>query len=224
MAISFSPRVRRNLAQQMSFSHRIISTTNRYSGLCLLLISDQVPVPTNNSELFPYLNACLNNSGFDGNTPNTNKNNVLAYRLVGAAQAATLTQAGTLFSLTTNWDMVVTTSGTIGSAIMISPTWNCTDGLSLVNGTGGAASTWSGTTFPLDIGNTTGAGSIMIPNTITEANYNTFTPEYYSSFNFITDSIATSGTPFIKVSSMTTTVGQALTLNSIKIRINNFNT
>lgn len=224
MAISFSPRVRRNLVQQMAFSHRIVSTTNRYTGLCLLLISDQVPVPSNSSELFPYLNACLNNSGFDGNIANTNKNNVLAYRLVTATEAATLTQSGTLFSLTTDWNMVVTTSGTIGSAIMISPTWNCTNGLSLQNNIGGAASTWSGTTFPLDIGNTTGAGSIMVPSTITESNYTTFTPEYYSSFNFITDSIAVTGTPVIKLSSMTTTVGQPLTLDSIKIRINNFNT
>lgn len=221
MAISFSPRVRRNLAQQMSFSHRATSTPNRYSVQCLFLISNQVTVPTSSAGLFDYLKLCLNNSGHDGGTGNSG--NVLAHRLITQSEVATLNQAGTLFSLNTNWNMVVNASGTIGSAIMFTPTWNCTDGMSLTSNANGAASTW-GSTFPLDNGSTTGVASLMIPGNITEANYTAFTPEYYSSFNFITDSIATSGTPFIKVSSMTTTVGQSLTLNGFKIRINNFNT
>ena len=67
MAISFSPRVRRNLAQQMAFSHRVSSaTSSRYSIQALLLISNEVAVPTQSSELFNYLNTCLNNSPHDG--------------------------------------------------------------------------------------------------------------------------------------------------------------
>ena len=67
MAISFSPRVRRNLAQQMAFSHRWSgSAGNRYAVQCLLLISNEVAIPSDPSQLFNYLNTCLNNSANDG--------------------------------------------------------------------------------------------------------------------------------------------------------------
>lgn len=223
MAIAFSPRVRRNLAQQMCFSHRwIASSANRYSVQCFMLISDQVSVPTNSSELFPYLKSCLNNSGHDGSTGNTNIGNVLAYRFLSGTEAAALNQNGTLFSTTSAWTMTVNAAGTIGSAIMFTPTWS-TNGMSLVDNVAGTGNTFAASQL-LDINSATGSGGIMLSKAMTEANYNIYAPEYYSSFNFITDSIATSGTPFVKVSSMTTTVGQSFTVDSIKIRINNFNT
>lgn len=223
MAISFSPRVRRNLAQQMSFSHRwTASSPNRYSVQCLMLISNQVSVPTNPSQLLPYLKSCLNNSGNDGSTADENNVNVLAYRFFSGTEASALNQSGTLFSSTAAWTMTVNAAGTIGSAIMFTPTWS-TNGMSLSNNVGGAANTFA-STQPLDINTATGSGGIMLSKAMTQVNYDLYAPEYYSSFNFITDSIATSGTPFVKVSSMSTTVGQSFTVNSIKIRINNFNT
>jgi hypothetical protein len=187
-----------------------------------MLISDQVSVPTNSSELLPYLKSCLNNSGHDGSTGNTNIANVLAYRFFKAAEASLLNQNGTLFSSTAAWTMTVNAAGTIGSAIMFVPTWS-TNGMSLSDNVGGSGNIFA-STQPLDINSATGSGGIMLSKAMTEANYNLYAPEYYSSFNFITDSVATSGTPFIKVSSMTTTVGQSFTVDSMKIRINNFNT
>lgn len=224
MAISFSPRVRRNIAQQMAFSHRIANTTNnKYSIQALLLISNQVSVPTQPNELFNYLNTCLNNSAFDGTGgANWNQQNVLAYRIITATEAATMMQVGTAVQLTTPWNMVVNNSGTIGSAMMVGITNTSSTGLSLVDNSGGAASAFS--VLPnLDTNRVDSMGSIMMSKACTSANYDLYAPECYSSFNFITDSVSTTGTPFVKVSSMTATVGQSLQLTGFKIRLNNFN-
>ena len=133
MAISFSPRVRRNLAQQMAFSFRYSSGTssNRYSLQALLLISSEVSVPTQSDQLFNYLNTCLNNSAFDGTSgANWNQQYVLAYRIITSTEAATMMQVGTAVQLTTPWNMVVNNSGTIGFAIMVGITNTSSTGLS----------------------------------------------------------------------------------------------
>lgn len=226
MAISFSPRVRRNLAQQMAFSHRWSgSAGNRYAVQCLLLISNEVAIPSDPSQLFNYLNTCLNNSANDGTGgADWNQRYVLAHRVISTTEAAQMNQTGTLVQLTTPWNMVVNASGTIGSAIMLCPTHMSTNnGLSLVTNVGGAGTAFN-STFPLDANSTTSSGGIMLSKAMTAANYAAYAGDYYSSFNFITDSIATSGTPVIKVSSMTTTVGQSLQLTGFKIRLNNLNT
>lgn len=226
MAISFSPRVRRNLAQQMAFSHRYSSgtTSNKYSLQALLLISSEVSVPTQSDQLFNYLNTCLNNSAFDGTSgANWNQQYVLAYRIITSTEAATMMQVGTAVQLTTPWNMVVNNSGTIGSAMMVGITNTSSTGLSLTNNSGGATTAWSGGPPNLDTNRTDSMGSIMMSKAVTSTNYNAFAPECYSSFNFITDSVSTTGTPFVKVSSMTTTVGQPLQLTGFKIRLNNFN-
>lgn len=224
MAISFSPRVRRNLAQQMAFSHRILGTTsNKYSFQALLLISSEVAVPTQSDQLFNYLNTCLNNSAHDGTSgANWNQQYILAYRIISSTEAATMMQTGAAVQLTTPWNMVVNNSGTIGSAMMVGITHTSSSGLSLINNSGGAA-TASAVIPNLDTNRTDSQGSIMMSKACTLANYNLYAPECYSSFNFITDSVATTGTPFVKVSSMTTTIGQPVQLTGFKIRLNNFN-
>jgi hypothetical protein len=225
MAISFSSRVRRNLAQQMAFSHRVSSaTSSRYSIQALLLISNQVAVPTQSDQLFNYLNTCLNNSPHDGTAgANWNQQYILAYRIITTTEAATMMQTGTAVQLTTPWNMVVNNSGTIGSAMMVGITQESSNGLSLSNNVGGATTSYSAVLPNLDTNRADSEGSIMMSKACTLANYNLYAPECYSSFNFITDSVATSGTPFVKVSSMTTTIGQPLQLTGFKIRLNNFN-
>lgn len=225
MAISFSPRVRRNLAQQMAFSHRVSSaTSSRYSIQALLLISNEVAVPTQSSELFNYLNTCLNNSPHDGTAgANWNQQYILAYRIITTTEAATMMQTGTAVQLTTPWNMVVNNSGTIGSAMMVGITSTSTSGLSLTNNSGGASTTYGSVLPNLDTNRADSEGSIMMSKACTLTNYNLYAPECYSSFNFITDSVAITGTPFVKVSSMTTTIGQSLQLTGFKIRLNNFN-
>ena len=225
MAISFSPRVRRNLAQQMAFSHRVSSaTSSRYSIQALLLISNEVAVPTQSSELFNYLNTCLNNSPHDGTAgANWNQRYILAFRIITTTEAATMMQTGTAVQLTTPWNMIVNNSGTIGSAMMVGITQNSSNGLSLSNNVGGATTSYSVVLPNLDTNKTDSEGSIMMSRACNLANYNVYAPECYSSFNFITDSVATTGTPFVKVSSMTTTIGQPLQLTGFKIRLNNFN-
>lgn len=198
MAISFSPRVRRNLAQQMAFSHRITTTTpDKYSLQALLLISSEVSVPTQSDQLFNYLNTCLNNSAFDGTSgANWNQQYVLAYRIITSTEAATMMQVGTAVQLTTPWNMVVNNSGTIGSAMMVGITNTSSTGLSLTNNSGAASSAFS--VLPnLDTNRTDSMGSIMMSKAVTSTNYNAFAPECYSSFNFITDSVSTTGTPFV---------------------------
>lgn len=225
MAISFSPRVRRNLAQQMAFSHRAVNTTsNKFSIQALLLISNEVAVPTQSDQLFNYLNTCLNNSAYDGTGgANWNQRYVLAYRIITSTEATTMMQTGTAVQLTTPWNMVVNNSGTIGSAMMVGITNTSSSGLSLTNNSGGASTAFGAVLPNLDTNRTDSEGSIMMSKACTLANYNLYAPECYSSFNFITDSVATTGTPFVKVSSMTTTIGQPLQVTGFKIRLNNFN-
>lgn len=225
MAISLSPRVRRNIAQQMTISHRYSTTSsNKYSIQCLLLISNEVPVPTQSNQIYNYLNTCLNNSAYGGTSgANYNQRYVLAYRPITTTEARTMNQTGTLVQLTTPWNMIVNASGTIGSAIMLGVTYTTSTGLSLTNNSGGASTALSASGFPLDANSATGTGGVMLSKAMTQANFDAYAPEYFSSYNFITDSIATSGTPFIKVSSMTTTVGQSLTVSGFKVRINNLN-
>ena len=187
MAISFSPRVRRNIAQQMTFSHRWSTTaSNRYAVQCLLLISNQVSVPSDPSQLFTFLNTCLNNSANDGTAgANVNQQYVLAYRPITTTEQALMNQTGTLVQLTTPWNMIVNASGTIGSAIMICPTHSSTNnGLSLATNVGGAGTPLIGS-FPLDANSATGNGGVMLSKAMTSANYTSFAGDYYSSFNFI---------------------------------------
>ncbi len=224
MALSFSPRVMKNMAAQMGFNNYNSSSTDRYTRLVMLFISNQVAIPTNEDGIHWYLNTCLNNSANDGTfSAGYNQSFVLGWYVfpTGSQMASTITN--NLVSWDGPFNITATNTGTIGSVVCIAPTHTVTDGLSGTGGAGGATSTTSGSGLVLSNTSTNGAGSVMISSGMTSANYTLYAPEYYSSLNFITDSVATTGSPVVKVSSMTTTAGSVFQLSGFKLRINSLN-
>lgn len=226
MAIALSPTVVNNLMRQVSFTHAMVAhSTQKYSRLVFAFISNSVAVPTNKTELTDYLISVMNNSSNDGQTAGANKNNILAFAYVSLSDMSKVQHTDNLFSITSPITCVVNASGTIGSMIVFAPTHgiNQNSGVSLTSGSG-AVSLFTTATPSLDNGTSSnGADTIMIPSTISAANYNAFHSEMYSSFNFITDSISTTGTPIVKVSSMTTSVGTSFQLSSLQLRFSSLN-
>lgn len=224
MALSFSPRVMKNLAQQMVFTVHQSGTTTRYTRLAFVFVKNTVAIPTDDAGIYNYLNTCLNNSAYGGTGgAGANQSNILGWVCLGANQASISNQNNNLASWTTSTTVTAVNSGTIGSVICLAPTQGVTDGMSVTQGSGGATATTTGSGLVLTNTATDSAGSIMIGSGITSANFNSYSPEYFSSFNFITDSVGTSGTPVVKVSTMDVTAGTNFQMLGFKLRINSFN-
>lgn len=227
MAISLSPTVVNNMMRQVSFTHAMVAnSTQKFSRLVFAFVSNTVAVPTTKTELTDYLISVLNNSSNDGQTAGANKNNILAFAYISVADMSKVQHTDDLFKIASPITCTVNAAGTIGSMICFAPSHgiNQNSGVSLTSGSG-AISLFSSATPVLDNGSSTnGSETIMIPSTITSSSYTSFHSEMYSSFNFITDSIATTGTPIVKVSSMTTSIGTAFQLSSLNLRFSSLNT
>ncbi len=224
MALSFSPRVMKNMAMQMSFSHHQSGSSSRYTRLVFAFISNEVTLPTSPEGIHLYLNTCLNNSANDGTfAAGYNQRYILGWFALPASGAQVASKSGNLLTWQGPFNITANETGTIGSVVCFAPTHVVTDGMSVTQGSGGATSTTSGSGLVLTNTSTNSAGAVMIGSGMTSANYNLYAPEYYSSLNFITDSVGTSGTPIVKVNSMTTTQGQVFQMSGFKLRINSLN-
>lgn len=224
MALSFSPRVMKNMAMQMGFTFNQAGSTNRYTRLVFAFISNEVATPTSPEGIHLYLNTCLNNSGNDGTlSAGHNQRYILGWFALPSSGAQDASKSGNLLTWQGPFNITANETGTIGSVVCFAPTHLVTNGISVNQGDGGATSSTSGSGLVLTNTVSTSVGSVMIGSGMTSASYNAYAPEYYSSLNFITDSVGTSGTPIVKVNSMTTTQGQVFQMSGFKLRINSLN-
>lgn len=216
MALQVSSRVIKNTAAQICLGMENDTSSGSYSRLVIAFIRNDVPIPTNSSEIYNYLNTSLNHSNYGG-AMTTNEGYVLAAYtfpdLNVYLQFGQLSSDPKVVSYVGPTSITAKQTGTVGSIIVYAPNQN----------TGGYGYAYVGN--PL-ANTSTGANmtNTVMPTGISSSTYNAYAPQWFKGFSFCTDSVGgTDSSASVKLSTLDLVQGQSFTFHSIGVKLSSFN-
>lgn len=216
MALQFSSRVTKNLAAQI-VAGRGNDTSFPASRLVIAFIKDTINVPSSSTNMFSYLNNCLNFSSFGGTAgAGANVPNVLGYHYLPATNSElALQQNGSIVNYIGPTTITALQSGVIGSIIIYAPNTN------LNNTTDPHIETGKAMVSVVDGNDLT---AYALPVGTAGSTYTQYSPIWFNGVSLITDSVGLiNSTAVAKFTSLQTVQGQPFTLNSIGVKVGSFN-